>query len=186
MKFPSLFNVVRRKQDTVAAVLNSTPPNVSFRRVLRGQNLNNWNRIVSSIADVQLSEDPDFFYWSLHSSGQFSVKSMYAALVNNGVSVSQDIWRAKLPTKIKVFMWYLKNGVILTKDNLVRRNWHGDKSCAYCHVPETIQHLFFSCAHAKFLWRAVHVVFGISQPSSMDDLLNRRCKVGGTNIICCY
>ena len=37
LKFLSLFNVVRRKQDTiVAAVLNSTPPNVSFRRVLRG------------------------------------------------------------------------------------------------------------------------------------------------------
>jgi hypothetical protein len=110
LKFPSLFNVVRRKQDTVAAVLNSTPPNVSFRRVLRGQNLNNWNRIVSSIADVQLSEDPYFFHWSLHSSGQFSIKSIYAALVNNGVSVSQDIWHAKLPTKIKVFMWYLKRG----------------------------------------------------------------------------
>ena len=38
--------------------------------------------------------------------------------------------------------------------------------------------MFFSCTHAKFLWRAVHVVFGISQPSSIDDLLNRWCKVG--------
>ena len=96
-----------------------------------------------------------------------------------GVTVSQYIWCAKLPTKIKVFMWYLKKGVILTKVNLVRRNWHGDKSCAYYHVPESIQHLFFSCAHAKFLWRAVHVVFGLSQPSSVDDLFNRWCKVGG-------
>ena len=34
-----------------------------------------------------------------------------------------------------------------------------------------IQHLSFSCAHVKFLWHAVYVVFGISQPSSMDDLL---------------
>ena len=42
----------------------------------------------------------------------------------------------------------------------------------------SIQHLFFSCAHAKFLWRAVHVVFGLSQPSSVDDLFNRWCKVG--------
>ena len=117
LKFPSLFNIVRRKQDTVAAILNSTPLNVSFRRALRGQNLNSWNRIVSSIADLQLSEDPDIFHWSLDSSGHFSVKSIYAALVKNGVTVSQDIWRAKLPTKIKVFMWYLKKRVILTKDN---------------------------------------------------------------------
>ena len=68
---------------------------------------------------------------------------MYAVLVNNGVTVSQDIWRAKLPTKIKVFMWYLKKRVISTKDNLVRHNWHGDKSCAYYHVPESIQHFVF-------------------------------------------
>ena len=83
-----------------------------------------------------------FFHWSLHSSGQFCVKSMYATLINNGVTLSQDIWRAKLPTKIKVFMWYLKKGVILTKNNLVRRNWHGDKSCAYCHVPEYTTFVF--------------------------------------------
>ena len=38
-----------------------------------------------------------------------SVRSIYAALVSNGVRVvSQEIWRAKLPTKIKIFMWYLK------------------------------------------------------------------------------
>ena len=69
LKFPSLFNIVYMKQDTVAAILNSTPLNVSFRRALRGQNLNSWNRIVSSIADLQLREDLDFFHWSLHSSG---------------------------------------------------------------------------------------------------------------------
>ena len=103
-----------------------------------------------------------------------------------GVTVSQYIWCAKLTTKIKVFMWYLKKTVILTKDNLVRCNWHGAKLCAYCHVPESIQHLFFSCAHAKFLWRTIHAMFGISQQSPMDDLLNRWCKLGVSNIICCY
>ena len=40
LKFPSLFNIVRRKQDTAVVVLNSTSLNVSFRRTPRGQNLN--------------------------------------------------------------------------------------------------------------------------------------------------
>lgn len=35
-------------------------------------------------------------------------------------------WKAKLPLKIKIFLWYLKWGVILTKDNLVKRRWKGD------------------------------------------------------------
>jgi hypothetical protein len=47
---------------------------------------------------------------------------MYAALINNRVRVPQDIWQIKVPMKIKIFLWYLKKGVILTKDNLVRRN----------------------------------------------------------------
>jgi hypothetical protein len=34
--------------------------------------------------------------------------------------------------KIKIFVWHLLNGVILTKDNLVRRNWQGNKRCVFC------------------------------------------------------
>ena len=40
---------------------------------------------------------------------------MYAALINNGIRVSQDIWQIKVPMKIKVFLWYLKKGVVLTR-----------------------------------------------------------------------
>jgi hypothetical protein len=47
---------------------------------------------------------------------------MYRHLVNNGVNVTQEIWHMKIPLKIEIFMWYLKRGVILTKDNLARRN----------------------------------------------------------------
>ncbi|WVZ96489.1 hypothetical protein U9M48_042121 [Paspalum notatum var. saurae] len=54
-----------------------------------------------------------------HSS--FSVKSMYLHLVNTGVKVTQEIWQMKIPLKFKVFMYYLKQGVILTKYNLLRR-----------------------------------------------------------------
>jgi len=106
------------------------------------------------------------------------VRSMYAALINNGVRVSQDIWQVKIPSKIRIFLWYLKRGVILTKDNLARRNWNGDKSRAFCHCLETIQHLFFHCTYAKFLWRAVHLMFGLAPPLSIDDLFVNWSKRG--------
>jgi hypothetical protein len=50
---------------------------------------------------------------------------MYAFLVNSGVRVSQEIWRAKLPMKIKVFMWYLKKGVIFNKGQLSKKKLEG-------------------------------------------------------------
>ena len=46
VRFPALFNIVRRKHDSVATVLSSIPLNVSFRRALVGNNLRSWNQIV--------------------------------------------------------------------------------------------------------------------------------------------
>jgi len=51
-------------------------------------------------------EERDVFIWGLNASGNFMVKSMYAALISNGVRVSQDIWQIQVPMKIKVFLWY--------------------------------------------------------------------------------
>jgi len=32
-----------------------------------------------------------------------------------------DFLESKIPLKIKIFLWYLKKGVMLTKDNLIKR-----------------------------------------------------------------
>jgi hypothetical protein len=86
-----LFNIVRRKQDSIATVMSFSLLNISFRRNLVGANLSNWNRIVTSLQQVNLSQERDVFVWGLKASGIFTIKSMYAALINNGVRVSQDI-----------------------------------------------------------------------------------------------
>jgi hypothetical protein len=91
--------------------------------------------------------------------------------------VSQDLWQIRVPTRIKIFLWYLKKGVILTKDNLARHPGNGNTRCSFCHSPESIQHLFLDCLYAKFLWCTVHVLFGIPPPQSIDDLFNRWSKM---------
>jgi hypothetical protein len=47
-------------------------------------------------------------------------------------------WKAKLPLKIKIFLWYLKGGAILIKDNLLKRRWKGDFKCNLCGLEENI------------------------------------------------
>jgi hypothetical protein len=37
------------------------------------------------------------------------------------------IWRLKITLKNKIFMWYMYKEVVLTKDNLTKRNWNGGK-----------------------------------------------------------
>jgi hypothetical protein len=60
---------------------------------------------------------------------------------------------------MKTFMWYLKCGVVLTKDNLCKHNWQGNKMCVFCAHPESFQQLFVYCHFAKFLWRVVQFFF---------------------------
>ena len=110
-----MFNTVRRKRDTIAQVCNLSSLNISFRRNLMGNNLRNWNRIVASLLEFNLQDGQDQLIWSLHSSGQYSVRSLYAVLVNNGVQVTHKIWKSKIPARIKVFLWYLKRGVVLLR-----------------------------------------------------------------------
>jgi hypothetical protein len=72
--------------------------------------------------------------------------------------------------KIKIFMWFLKNGVVLTKDNLVKRRWKGCTKCGFRAQQETVQHLFFDCPMARLVWGCVAVAFGINKPTSVQHL----------------
>ncbi|WVZ54946.1 hypothetical protein U9M48_005671 [Paspalum notatum var. saurae] len=135
-QYPSLFNIVRKKHATIADVLGSNPLN---------------ENLVARLLNVDFEEGNDVFKWHLHKSGNFSVRSMYMHFINTGIRVSMEIWRTRLPLKIKIFLWYLKKEVILTKDNLSRHNWQGDKSCCFCYRTETIQHLFLDCKYASWV-----------------------------------
>jgi hypothetical protein len=62
MEYPSLYNIVRRKDATVAQVLSTVPLNVSFRRDLVGENLVDWHKLVQKVVTVNLNDDKYTFY----------------------------------------------------------------------------------------------------------------------------
>jgi hypothetical protein len=136
---------------------------VSFRRGLVNENLTTWFDLVSKVAQVHLTKRKDVFRWNLSKNGLFTVRSMYKTLITSGVlsEISTSSLESKSTTKIKIFLWYLKKGVTLMKDNLVRRNWQGSVKFCFCSSVETIQHLFFDCHFASFVWNTVHITFGI-------------------------
>jgi hypothetical protein len=82
---------------------------------------------------------------------------------------NKDLWKLKTPLKI-IFLWYLRRGVTLTKDNLVRRHWNGNKSYCFCSRPETIKHLFFRCLSVSFIWRLLQITTGLRPPRDANDL----------------
>jgi hypothetical protein len=76
------------------------------------------------LESIQLDTGPDEFCWNLHPNGKFSVRLLYNAIIQSDIPVGDNkkIWKMKIPQITKIFGWYLRRGIILTKDNLVKRN----------------------------------------------------------------
>jgi len=127
--------------------------------------------LVHRVANIQLGDNKDIGIWQLHKSGQFSVRSMYSALLDVRVlPINKSVWKLKIPLKVKIFIWLLHRGVILTKDNLAKRNWNGSKQCCFCMNDETIAHLFFGCLMARLLWRIIFITFGLTKLNNIVHL----------------
>ena len=80
------------------------------------------------------------------------------------------MWKAKVPLKIKIFIWLVAQGAIMTKDNLCKRKWKENMSCAFCTDHETVQHIFFECLTAKYMWRLLTYSLGAEcRPGNMNQ-----------------
>ena len=77
-----------------------------------------------------------------------------------------------MPLKNKIFMWYLRRGVVLTKDNLARRNWKGSRKCSFCTHDETIKHLFFQCKFARSTWSIIQIASNLYLPTSVANIFD--------------
>ena len=131
---------------------------ISFRRTLLGPKLRDWSNLVAQIAPFNLVDGSDSFSWNLTKSGLFMVRSMYLHLINTHTPFGhKEIWKIKVPLKIKIFLWFLQKEVVLTKDNLSRKNWKGSQKCIGCNLDESIQHLFLDCHYARMIWRMVYL-----------------------------
>jgi hypothetical protein len=93
-----------------------------------------------------------------------------------------------------VFGRYLWKGVIFTKDNLAKRNWHGSKKYVFYYLDVTIKHLFFQCCFARSIWLVMQValtlyplriIVNISKSwlSDVDHMFKKHIRVGAITII---
>jgi hypothetical protein len=69
--------------------------------------------------------------------------------------VIEEMWRSKLPLKVKNFMWLVQRGRLQTANNLGRKQWKGSKFCQFCHVEESVDHLMFKCPVVVFVWAVI-------------------------------
>jgi zinc-binding in reverse transcriptase len=75
--------------------------------------------------------------------------------LDNGGVISKDfdiIWHSKIPLKIQIFMCLVRKNKILTKENLLKKEWQGSSKCVFCPNFENADHLFVVCPFVKCIW----------------------------------
>jgi hypothetical protein len=144
---------------------------ITFRRWLHLELWLEWDEIWRKATNFQLTDSQDDIFWTLGTKKRFTVKSVYDGLTKNENELyHKRIWKGKIPAKIKIFLWLMSCNALLTKDNLMRRNWQGDSSCMFCDYVETIPHLFFQCPIARVVWSIVAKCFGANNiPSNLNQ-----------------
>jgi hypothetical protein len=81
---------------------------VHFRRNFGLPELVEWDNLCREVQGLPVGEGADAISRSLEPSGVFSTRSMYSAL-SQGASVTsfKEVWRSRVPPKIKIFLWQL-------------------------------------------------------------------------------
>ena len=157
---PVLFDISHAQDYTFGQVLENNLV-IPFRRRLTPVLLQQWDVIKDAALAVTLSDVGDEISWGLNPNGKFSTSSVYRHLEKkNSGPDNKFIWKAKLPLKIKVFLWQLSQDAVLTRENMMKRNWLGRPVCSFCSNIETASHLFFNCATTRFVWGLLGACLG--------------------------
>lgn len=98
----------------------------------------------------------DKLLWTRNAIETFLVGSCYYLMVNQCVqNIVSDlfgkIWKTKLRERLKLFLWQVLEGVLLTKSVLCNIVGRGDNLCNICGRGETFVHLFYNCDFVRKL-----------------------------------
>jgi hypothetical protein len=178
IQFHVLFDLTYDKDVSVNGVFTSNFESLTFRRRIVGNLKLLYDELINYCNQVSLSDQEDKIVWTLEKKG-FSVNSLYRKKMENQTLIPYKfLWKSKWPHKIKVFFWLVVRNKILTKDNLRKRCWIGSLNCCFYGVDESIDHLFFKCPIAQYMWRVIQIALNLrSIPKNIKDLYdNWFCK----------
>jgi hypothetical protein len=172
--FENLYKMARDPFCSVADCWVDQEWYVDFRRTLSSGEFEEWESLLRLLQQVCLNDDCiDSVIWVLDKKGQFSTKSLYRFLSNRGFPsrIAGVIWKSRVLTKIKFFLWQVFNNKLQVGKTLIKRGWKGNVKCCVCNTWETIDHIFFHCVLPRFAWGICEEVFKWnSKPRSLKEL----------------
>ena len=157
---PVLFDLCCEKNISVHSFL-AKQGQLHFSRWFPHVLFEQWLGIINSVYNHPFVNSEDTPVWAWNKNKNFSSQSVYNFLTKeNSRKHLKHVWKAKIPYKIKFFLWLVENNAILTKDNLIKRHWTGSPTCHFCLTDESVEHLFFQCPVARVTWGIIGICLG--------------------------
>ncbi|GAU22495.1 hypothetical protein TSUD_296140 [Trifolium subterraneum] len=110
-----------------------------------------------AILPPTLRDGVDMPIWPGDNTGRFTVRAAYAAIANNEVTednkVWKQIWSLSVMERVRVFVWQIQHGRLLTKQWLAKMQL-GEPYCDNCYqFEESIIHVIRDCPMAVQTWQ---------------------------------
>ena len=117
--------------------------------------------------------------WSYNkTNGQVTARLAYNYIVVSTWDKTQvwhwkDLWKWRIPLKIKCFYWLCMRNKVSTWDNLIRKGCISPNICHLCCCGgESIQHLFVDCFFGKKVCRLIPNHLGLVNSCEEIGLLD--------------
>nr|GEW45261.1 RNA-directed DNA polymerase, eukaryota [Tanacetum cinerariifolium] len=165
--YPRIYALETCKTVNVSTKLNDSSLDNSFRRRTRGGvEQAQYDALSDLLNAVTLVPMADGWVWSLESSGEFSVASIWKVIDEKRLSIinSMNWWVKYVAIKVNVLAWKVKIDALPTRLNISRRGIDIDTiSCPICDCwVESSNHLFFSCSLARQIARKISLWLNVN------------------------
>jgi hypothetical protein len=129
---------------------------ILFRRQLGLNELVEWENLCREVPGLPVEDEDDAMSWTLEPSGRYLTRSMYLSL-SRGATVTyfKEVWRARVPPKIKIFLWQLIRNRLPSCEQVAKRMGPSNGRCALCGDMEDCNHIFFTCPMSRFMWAGI-------------------------------
>ncbi|KAL0010896.1 hypothetical protein SO802_006004 [Lithocarpus litseifolius] len=153
--------------ESIKVLMDKWIPNYPTNRVLHSVHEGEEDWRVSNLVDSELHEwrrVSDVMVWLHNRKGIYSVKSGYHVArkvlrecvecsTGLGQQVWKQLWKVRVPNKMKVFAWRACQEILPTRVNLAKRKIIRINTCCCCQrALETVIHAIWECLVAQDVW----------------------------------
>jgi hypothetical protein len=100
-------------------------------------------------------------------------RSVYLALSQEAaVTCFKEVWKTRVPLKIKIIMWQLIRGRLPLGEQISKRHSPSNGLCSLCLETEDCNHIFLSCPMVRLMWSGARELLHCDwNPAGVGDFL---------------